>query len=102
MDIFFPLLQASTRLLSDAGKPDLTWVLSCRWSYPYVAELYKIYICPSMEVVNVKVILIKLMKILTWIELPWKTLKVILLQEGSGMGHSQTAHGLFFISDLHL
>jgi len=56
----------------------------------------------SGTVVKVKVILIRLIKILSWIELPWKTLKVILLQEGSGMGNSQTAHGIFFISDLRL
>lgn len=41
-------------------------------------------------------------KILICIESPWKTLKVIVLQEGSVMGHLQTAHGVFFISDLRL
>lgn len=52
--------------------------------------------------VNMKVTVTKLTEILTWSEILWKTLKVILLQEGSGMGHLQTVHGLFFISDLRL
>lgn len=61
---------------------------------------------PTQEVVNVKVVNVKCSqadkKILICIESPWKTLKVILLQEGSVMGHLQTAYGGFFISDLRL
>lgn len=69
---------------------------------PHDAGLYETQVCPSAGMVNMKVTVTKLTEILTWSEILWKTLKVILLQEGSGMGHSQTVHGLFFISDLRL
>lgn len=37
-------------------------------------------------VVNAKVVLIKLIKPLTWPEVPWRALAVPVLQEGSGVG----------------